>query len=56
MDIYSKAKPINGKRYGIGFKSKTQLPWLMVWEEYYFNGDVTHANCLFSTGLPRKYH
>lgn len=30
-----------------GFKSPNQLPFFMLWEEIWYNGEVVHANCLY---------
>ena len=48
MNFYSRKIPINGIRYGIGFKSKTQLPWFMFWKEWYKDGEIEFATVLFS--------
>mgnify|MGYP003151546402 CR=1 FL=1 len=47
MNFYSKRKPWNGTRIGIGFKSKTQLPLFMVWREFWDGGDVIYAYVIF---------
>lgn len=49
MDFYNRSKPVNGKRYGIGFRSKRQLPLVMIWKEYWRGGEVVHADVIFST-------
>jgi hypothetical protein len=36
-------------RLRFGFKSKHQLPLLMVWREYWHGGDVVHATVLFNS-------
>jgi len=54
MDFYSSRQPRNGLRYGLGFKSKTQLPLLMIWEERWADGEVYDARVIYSTGWRRK--
>ncbi|QGZ14096.1 hypothetical protein PP939_gp233 [Rhizobium phage RL38J1] len=40
---------IDGIQLRIGFKSKRQLPWLMVWKEEWQNGEVVHAWVVFNS-------
>lgn len=49
MDIYTKRKPVRGTRYGIGFKSKKQLPLIMIWKEWWWDGEVFDAQVIYST-------
>lgn len=51
MNFYSKRRPMKGHRYGLGFKSKTQLPLLMVWKEWWRDGEVVHAEVLLCKGF-----
>jgi len=32
-----------------GFKSKTQLPLFMVWDEFWENGEIVHATVRFNS-------
>ena len=49
MNIYTRKAPTNGTRYGLGFKSKQQLPLIMLWKEWWWNGEVCDAQVLYST-------
>jgi hypothetical protein len=50
MDIYYPFKrPKNGVRYGLGFKSKSQLPLIMIWKEYISEGETLDAKVLYSS-------
>jgi len=49
MNFYFKRKPINGSRYGIGFKSKKQLPLVMIWKEFLSEGEVCDACVIYSS-------
>jgi len=37
------------KKLRIGFKSKNQLPLLMIWEEYWHAGEIVDGRVLFNT-------
>jgi hypothetical protein len=37
----------DGSRIRFGFKGKNQLPWFMIWREYWVDGDVVFARVLF---------
>lgn len=54
MDFYSSKKPVSGYRYGIGFKSKTQLPFVMVWKEYWHDGEVYDATVIYSSSWGKR--
>lgn len=49
MDFYSAKKPANGSRYGLGFKSSHQLPLIMIWREWWNDGEVTDARVIYSS-------
>jgi len=49
MDFYTKRRPVDGCRYGLGFKSKNQLPWVMIWKEWWYEGGIVDARVVFST-------
>lgn len=38
---------ISGTRLRIGFKGQNQLPWVMIWREYWECGEVVFARVLF---------
>ena len=54
MNLYSSRKPVNGSRYGIGFKSKSQLPLIMIWKEYWGDGEVYDATVIYSSYWGRR--
>lgn len=42
-----KARP-GRRRLRCGFKDPDrQLPFFMLWEEFWHNGEIIHANCLY---------
>ena len=49
MDLFSAKAPVNGHRYGLGFKSKTQLPLVMIWREEWADGEVCDARVIYSS-------
>lgn len=42
-------KRTNGVHRRWGFKSKTQLPLFMIWDEYWENGEVLNAMMVFNS-------
>ena len=48
MTPYEEYRPSTFKRRW-GFKSKTQLPLFMVWEEEWFDGEVIFGTVLFNS-------
>ena len=38
-----------------GFRSKTQAPLFMVWQEEYINGELDYARDIFSFGYPKAF-
>lgn len=41
---------MTGTKIRFGFKSKNQLPFFMIWEETWENGEVVMGHVIFSTG------
>ena len=37
----------DGTKLRIGFKGRNQLPWVLVWREYWEDGEVVFARVLF---------
>ena len=53
MALILRAEPNASKEFEIirvSFISKYQSPLIMVIKEYWYNGEVVHANVLWSTG------
>lgn len=40
---------IDGIQLRVGFKSRDQLPWLMVWKEEWKDNELVHAWVVFNS-------